>query len=52
MLPGHPSAPCKQWKTVEVIDRQFPFSQAFWGKPARLQVFVRHTLIEVYLADL
>ena len=52
MLPGHPSAPCKQWKTVEVIDRQFPFSQAFWGKPAQLQVFVRHTLIEVYLADL
>jgi len=51
MLPGDPSAPCKQWKTVEVIDRQFPFSQAFWGKPAQLQVFVRHTLIEVYLAD-
>ena len=48
MLPG---GVCKQWKTVEVIDRQFPFSQAFWGKPAQLQVFVRHTLIEVYLAD-
>eukprot|EP01051_Picozoa_sp_SAG22_P012435 SAG22_NODE_1293_length_4847_cov_1.996841_3_plen_321_part_00 len=53
MLPGDPSAPCSQWKIVEVIDRQFPFWKEFaFPKTPLLQVFVRHTLLEVYLGDL